>query len=61
MHGLGELAPLLDPVPEFDAVGRTDAERQSRWRRRSVAAEVRKDLDSIRMSLRTGRPYGSQE
>jgi putative transposase len=59
-HGLGEPDPLLDGVPDWEAMGRTDRERCSRWRRFVVAARSRRDLEPIRSSLRSGRPYGSE-
>jgi putative transposase len=36
-HGLGRDDPLLDAEPLLDALGRTPAERLSRWRRRVIS------------------------
>jgi len=58
-HGLGQPDPLLDSLPEWDELGRTESERCSRWRRFVVAARAGRDLEPIRASLRSGRPYGS--
>jgi putative transposase len=60
-HGLGEADPLLDPLPEWEQLGRTDKERCSRWRRRVIAAEAEKNLTAIRASALSGRPFGSED
>jgi putative transposase len=60
-HGLGESDPLLDPLPEWEGLGRTDKERCSRWRRQVVAGEAEKDLAPIRASVMSGRPFGTED
>ena len=57
-HGLGRPDALLSPMPEFDALGRTPAERQSRWRRRSMRRRNR--MKSIESGSHSGRasPWG---
>ena len=60
-HGLGRPDPLLDPFPEWEALGRTDAERRARWRRKVAAAQAGAEVDAVRSSLRMGRPFGSAE
>jgi putative transposase len=57
-HGLGEPDPLLSPLPEYDGLGRTPAERRARWRRKVAAAQDEGEVESVRRSLRTGRPLG---
>jgi putative transposase len=60
-HGLGEADPLLDPMPEWEELGRTDKERCSRWRRHVALGESEKDLAAIRASAHSGRPFGSED
>jgi putative transposase len=58
-HGLGQSDPLLDKMPEWEGLGRTDGERCARWRRFVVAAAAERDLEPIRTALRSGRPLGT--
>jgi putative transposase len=60
-HGFGRADPLLSPMPEVDALGRTPAERQARWRRKVEAPQGGDDLIRVRDSIRTGKPLGSPE
>src|SRR5262249_3859475 len=53
-HGLGRDDPLLSPFPEWKALGRTDAERRGRWRRRVASTQQDAEVISIRDSVRTG-------
>jgi putative transposase len=58
-HGFGRADPLLGPIPEFETLGRTPAERQSRWRRKVESPQGGDDLIRVRDSIRTGRPFGA--
>jgi putative transposase len=58
-HGLGRHDPLLSPFPEWDELGRTEAERRKRWRAKVRAAQNEPELDAVRRSLRSGRPLGA--
>ena len=60
-HGSGQDDPLLSPFPEWDELGKTDAERRRRWRARVCAAQSEAELMSVRGSLRSGRPFGAPE
>jgi len=60
-HGLGRPDPLVSPMPEFDALGRSPGERQSRWRRKVHATQKQEEIDRVRESLRSGKPLGSPE
>jgi putative transposase len=60
-HGLGRDDPLVSPFPEWDELGRTEAERRRRWRARVCAAQAEAELMSVRSSLRSGRPFGAAE
>jgi putative transposase len=60
-HGLGHADPLLSPIPEFEALGRTPSQRQARWRRKVKAAQHQDEIDHVRNSLRTGKPQGCPE
>jgi putative transposase len=58
-HGLGRPDPLLSPIPELQALGRTPLERQARWRRKVKAVQAQDEIDRVRDSLRTGKPLGT--
>jgi putative transposase len=60
-HGLGHENPLLSPFPEWQELGRTEAERRRRWRARVSAGQRDAELMEIRASLKSGRPFGSAE
>jgi putative transposase len=60
-HGLGRDDPRVSPFPEWDELGRTEAERRRRWRARVCAAQAEAELMSVRSSLRSGRPFGAAE
>jgi putative transposase len=60
-HGAGRSDPLLSPLPELDALGRTPAERQMRWRRRVEGVQRKDEVERVRETLRTGKPLGSPE
>jgi putative transposase len=60
-HGLGRDDPLVSPFPEWDELGRTEAERRKRWRAKVVAAQNETELMTVRDSLRSGRPFGALE
>jgi putative transposase len=58
-HGMGRDDPLLSPFPEWDELGRTEAERRKRWRAKVRAVQAEPELDAVRRSLRSGRPFGA--
>jgi putative transposase len=60
-HGHGRADPLLDPLPEYEALGRTPAERQARWRRKVVAPQDARELTAVRESVRSGKPLGEAD
>ena len=60
-HGLGQVDPVLSTFPEWDELGRTEAERRRRWRARVRARQSEAELMSVRSSLRSGRPLGDSE
>jgi putative transposase len=60
-HGLGQDGPLLSHFPEWEELGRTEAERRRRWRAKVRAAQGEEELAAVRDSLRTGRPYGAPD
>ncbi|QEH37736.1 Transposase IS200 like protein [Aquisphaera giovannonii] len=57
-HGLGRPDGLLSPFPEWDDLGATESARRKRWAAKVRAAQKQDELDAIRASLRSGRPYG---
>ncbi len=60
-HGLGRDDPLLSPFPEWEELGRNDAERRRRWRAKVRAAQSEAELTSLRGSVRSGRPFGTTD
>ena len=60
-HALGQEDALLSPFPEWNELGRTEAERRRRWRAKVRAGLTEDELMSIRSSLRSGRPLGTTE
>ncbi len=60
-HGSGQDDPLLSPFPEWEELGKTDAERRRRWRAKVCAAQSEAELMTVRGSLRSGRPFGAPE
>jgi len=60
-HGLGRDDPLVDSFPEWEELGRTEAERRRRWRAKVRAAQNQAELTTVRSSLRSGRPLGAPE
>ena len=60
-HGMGQDDPLLSPFPEWEQLGRTEAERRRRWRAKVRAVPSEAELTVVRSSLRSGRPFGAQD
>jgi len=58
-HGMGQDDPLLSPFPEWEELGRTEAERRKRWRAKVRAVQEEGELAAVRQSLRGGRPFGA--
>ena len=58
-HGMGHDDPLLSPFPEWEDLGQTEAERRKRWRAKVRAVQDEPELDTVRRSLRSGRPFGA--
>ena len=53
--------PILDPFPEYEALGRTPSERRTRWERKVVRPLREEELARIRESTHSGRPLGEPE
>jgi putative transposase len=60
-HGLGQEDPLISPFPEWEELGRSAAERRKRWRSKVRARQSEAEVQSVRSSLQTGRPFGASE
>jgi putative transposase len=60
-HALGQEDALLSPFPEWEELGRTEADRRRRWRAKVRAGQTEDELMTIRSSLRSGRPLGTAE
>jgi putative transposase len=57
-HGLGRPDALLSSFPEWQRLGRTEAERRRRWRTKLRATQKMEELRAVRASLGSGRPFG---
>ncbi len=60
-HGAGHADPILDSFPEWEQLGRTEPARRARWRRKVRGEQPAKELDGVRSSVRSGRPYGAED
>ena len=60
-HGAGHADPILDSFPEWEQLGRTEPERRARWRGKVRKEQPAKELDGVRSSVRSGRPYGAED
>ena len=60
-HGAKHADPILDSFPEWEQLGRTEPERRARWRRKVRGEQPAKELDGVRSSVRSGRPYGARD
>ena len=60
-HGMGRDDPLLNPFPEWEELGQTEGERRKRWRAKVRAVQDEPELDAVRRSLRSGRPFGAAD
>ena len=55
------------PIPSWtrsrngQQLGRTEPERRARWRRKVRGEQPAKELDGVRLSVRSGRPYGAED
>ena len=58
---LTECHSILDSFPEWEQLGRTEPERRARWRRKVRGEQPAKELDGVRSSVRSGRPYGAED
>jgi putative transposase len=61
MHGMGHGDPLLDTFPEWEELGRSEADRRKRWRAKVRAVQDEEELSAVRRSLQTGRPFGTED
>jgi putative transposase len=59
-HGLGQPDDLLDPAAAWLRAGRTPAARQRYWRKWLHTPLSDRELASVRKSVTSGRPFGSE-
>jgi putative transposase len=57
-HGLGQQLPLVDEVPLWPTLGKTEEARQRYWRGWLHTPLTEKELAAVRRSVTSGRPYG---
>ena len=60
-HGAGHADPILDSFPEWEQFSCTEPERRARWQRKVRGEQPAKELDGVRSSVRSGRPYGAED
>ena len=60
VHGLGKALGLIDEAPVWGRLGKTEAARQSRWRKWVHTPLTEKELTAVRRAVTTGRPYGTE-
>jgi len=58
VHGLGKKEDLVDEVPGWQELGKTQERRQAYWRKWLHMPLSSNELDAVRRSIRSGRPYG---
>jgi putative transposase len=60
-HGLGHDDPLVSPFPEWNELGKSEAERRKRWRTKVRGHQSDAELAAIRNSWRSGLPLGDPQ
>lgn len=58
-HGLGRRLPLVDEVPLWALLGKTEEARQRYWRGWLHTPLTEKELAAVRRSVTSGRPFGA--
>jgi putative transposase len=58
-HGLGQRQPVVDEAPLWERLGKTEAARRRYWRGWLHEPLTAKELEAVRLSVASGRPYGS--
>ena len=58
-HATARSAGLLDPIPAFEALGVTPADRRRRWSAFVHKAPADAELAALRRSVQTGLPFGT--
>ncbi len=58
VHGLGKSDPLLSPLPAWETLAATEAQRQAYWRGWVHTPLTEGELAAVRRSVVSGRPYG---
>jgi putative transposase len=60
VHGLGKSTSLVSEAPVWAPLGKTEAARQAYWRKWLHMPLTERELQAIRRSVTSGRPYGSE-
>ena len=60
-HGAGHADPILDCVPGMGQLGRTEPETSGPLATEGPWQIPAKELDGVRSSVRSGRPYGAED
>ena len=59
VHGLGKSFGLIDAAPVWERLGKTEAARQSYWRKWVHTPLTEKELTAVRRAVTSGHPYGT--
>lgn len=59
-HALGVADSLLDAVPGWEELAKTEKGRQGYWQRWLHTPHTEKELAALRKAVTTGRPYGAE-
>ena len=60
VHGLGKSHGLVDELPGWPGLGKTEDERQAYWRTWLHMPLSGRELQAVRRSITSGRPYGEE-
>ena len=60
MHGLGRKQELVDEFPGWQELAKTEEGRQSYWRKWLHTPLSGRELEAVRRSVATGRPFGAE-
>jgi putative transposase len=59
VHGMGAADPLLTPLPVWETLGKDEGTRRAHWRQWLHTPFTQAELEAVRRSVVSGRPFGS--
>jgi REP-associated tyrosine transposase len=60
VHGLGKRQELVDELPGWQGLGKTETERQAYWRTWLHTPLSGRELEGVRRAITSGRPFGAE-